>query len=163
MQSEQSDAGAAIREGRAEDAASVATILRDTGWFEPLNTEPPEATTARVSASLMAALANDQNTLLLAEDAAGHALGYIFVHWLPNALLGSEGYISELFVLGSARGRGVGTALLGEVKRRAVERGCTRLMLFNRKMRESYQRGFYHKQGWVERDDAAMLMYYLNA
>jgi GNAT superfamily N-acetyltransferase len=85
------------------------------------------------------------------------------VHWLPNALLGSEGYVSELFVLGAARGQGIGTTLLGEVERRAIARGCARLMLFNRTIRESYQRGFYHKQGWVERDDAAMLMYYLDA
>jgi GNAT superfamily N-acetyltransferase len=162
MQGDHDEASVTIRIGRVEDAASVATILRDTGWFEPLDAEPMETTTARVAASLTAALANDQNMLLLAENAAGQALGYTFAHWLPNALLGSEGYISELFVLGTVRGQGIGTALLGEVKRRAIARGCSRLMLFNRKMRESYQRGFYHKLGWVERDDAAMLMYYLD-
>jgi GNAT superfamily N-acetyltransferase len=151
-----------IRDGRPEDAASAAVILRDTGWFEHLNAESAEETTARVSAALTSALASDQNALLIAEDAGGVIVGYLFAHWLPNALLGSEAYISELFVLSSARGQGVGTALLDEVKQRAVQRGCSRLMLFNRKMRESYQRRFYHKQGWVERDDAAMLMYYLD-
>lgn len=44
----------------------------------------------------------------------------------------------------------------------SAERGCERLMLFNRKMRESYQRCFYQGRGWVERDDTALLMYYLN-
>jgi hypothetical protein len=27
---------------------------------------------------------------------------------------------------------------------------------------ESYQRGFYPKHGWIERDDAALFMYYFD-
>jgi GNAT superfamily N-acetyltransferase len=152
-----------IRDGRLEDAASVAAILRDTGWFEHLNNETAADTAARVTAVLGAALANDQNALLVAEDGNERVVGYLFAHWLPNALSGSEAYISELFVFSSARGQGVGTALLDTVKQRAIQRGCSRLMLFNRKERESYRRRFYHNQGWVERDDTAMLMYYLEA
>ena len=62
-----------------------------------------------------------------------------------------------------ARGNGAGTALLEAAKRLGTERGCLRLTLFNRKERESYQRGFYPKHGWVERDDAALFMYFLHA
>jgi hypothetical protein len=36
-------------------------------------------------------------------------------------------------------------------------------MLRDRAIRESYQRGCYYKRGWVERDDAAMLMYSLDS
>lgn len=151
-----------IRDGLREDAASIAAILRDTGWFEHLNSEPAADTTARVTAALTTALANDQNALLVANDASGRVVGYLFAHWLPNALLGSEAYISELFVLSPARGQGVGTALLAAITQRARQRGCSRLMLFNRKERESYRRRFYHNQGWIERDDTAMLMYYLD-
>ena len=83
-------------------------------------------------------------------------VGYAAVHWLPYLLLaGPEGYVSELFVRDSEQGKGVGTKLLEVVKREAEERGCSRLMLLNMRYRESYQRGFYKKLGWQEREDAA--------
>ena len=31
-----------------------------------------------------------------------------------------------------------------------------------RRERESFQRGFYPKHGWIERDDTALFMYYLD-
>ena len=58
-------------------------------------------------------------------------------------------------------GRGVGTALVDAVTCLGIKIGCLRLTLFNRKERESYRRGFYPKQGWVERDAAALFMCYL--
>jgi GNAT superfamily N-acetyltransferase len=67
----------------------------------------------------------------------------------------SEGYVSELFVAESARGAGLGTKLLEAVKDLAIGRGCSRLMLVNRKTRESYKRGFYRKLGWEERQEFA--------
>jgi GNAT superfamily N-acetyltransferase len=158
----QSHPAISIRDGQREDAASIAAILRDTGWFEHLNSETVADTAARVTAALGAALANDQNALLIAADADGRVVGYLFAHWLPNALLGCDAYISELFVLSSTRGQGVGSALLAAITERARQRSCSRLMLFNRKERESYRRRFYHNHGWIERDDAAMLMYYLD-
>ena len=98
----------------------------------------------------------------MAEGEAGVVVGYLFVHWLPNLIFGGEGYVSELFVLPDARGHGYGTALLDEARRRGVARGYQRLSLFNRRERESYQRGFYPRHGWVERSDAALFMYYLD-
>ena len=70
-------------------------------------------------------------------------------------LKGPEGYVSELFIAGSERGKGVGSKLLEAVKEEATKRGCARLMLLNLKNRESYQRGFYKKQGWIEREEVA--------
>jgi GNAT superfamily N-acetyltransferase len=69
--------------------------------------------------------------------------------------LGPEGYISELFILESGRGKGVGHALLESVKTLAKERGCARLHLINGSNRESYQRRFYEKLGWKERPEIA--------
>jgi hypothetical protein len=36
-------------------------------------------------------------------------------------------------------------------------------MLLNHKERESYQREFYRKQGWIERETVANFIYPLNA
>ncbi len=42
------------------------------------------------------------------------------------------------------------------IQAEAQKRGCSRLMLFNLRKRESYQRHFYPKHGWEERADAAV-------
>jgi GNAT superfamily N-acetyltransferase len=76
-------------------------------------------------------------------------------------LAGPEGYVSDLFVTESTRGAGIGTGLLAAVEDMAVSRGCSRLMLVNRKTRESYQRGFYRKLGWEEREEFANFVRHL--
>ena len=63
-------------------------------------------------------------------------------------MAGPEGYVSELFVAASARGQGVGTQLLEVAKTEAVEHGCSRLLVLNRRNRHSYERDFYQKRGW---------------
>lgn len=68
-------------------------------------------------------------------------------------LAGHEGYISDLFVRESDRGKGIGRMLVEAVKEQATERGCTRLSVVNGRNRESYRRGFYQKLGWRERDE----------
>jgi len=82
------------------------------------------------------------------------------VHWLSYLFLpGPEGYVSELFLRPSARGQGLGASLLETVKAEAQERGAYRLSLLNNKSRESYERGFYTKQGWEERPLMANFIY----
>lgn len=98
----------------------------------------------------------DGHSVYVGENSAGVVVGYLAVHWLPSLFLtGPEGYVSEIFVGASARGQGVGTALLQAVQDEAAERGCSRLSVLNRRNRESYKRGFYAKCGWKERPDAA--------
>jgi GNAT superfamily N-acetyltransferase len=81
---------------------------------------------------------------------------------LPYLILaGPEGYVSELFVSDSARGIGIGTQLLKAVEAMAISRGCSRLMLLNRKTRESYERGFYRRLGWEEREEFANFVLHL--
>lgn len=152
-----------IRDAQPVDASGIDGVLRSLGWFEHLDEVAPAETQARIAREIAGRCPPDgENTLLVAEDAAGAVVGYLFVHWLPNLIFGDEGYISELFVLPGVRGQGIGSALLDAVKRLGVARGCVRLTLFNHRERESYQRGFYTKYGWVERDDTALFMYYLD-
>ena len=157
------DSGIPIRDAGRADAPAIDEILRSLGWFEHLDEMPTATTQARIVQVISEKCVPDgDHTLLVAEGEAGHVVGYLFVHWLPNLIFGGEGYVSELFVLPDARGHGYGTALLEEAQRRGIARGYQRLSLFNRRERESYQRGFYPRHGWVERSDAALFMYYLN-
>ncbi|HEU4784409.1 MAG TPA: GNAT family N-acetyltransferase [Ktedonobacterales bacterium] len=152
-----------IRNALSEDAPAIDAVLRALGWFTHLDDIPSSDTQAGIARVIAEKCSQDgDNTLLVAEYDAGGVVGYLFVHWLPNLIFGGEGYVSELFILPEARGQGIGGALLEEVKRRGIARGYQRLTLFNRRERESFQRGFYPKHGWVERDDAALFMYYFD-
>lgn len=151
-----------IRDALSEDAPAIDAVLRALGWFTHLDDIPSNETQARIARVIAEkGSPGGDNTLLVAESGVG-VVGYVSVHWLPNLIFGGEGYVSELFILPEARGQGIGGALLEEAKRRGIARGYQRLTLFNRRERESYQRGFYPKHGWVERDDAALFMYYLD-
>lgn len=148
-----------IRLAEERDAAQVAELLRAIGWFQHIEAEPTEATAARVLRHLTQCLADDSHTIYVAV-AGGEIVGYAAAHWLPCLFLpGPEGFISELFVREEARGAGVGKALLASVIREAQERGCCRLQLVNHKSRDSYRRAFYAKNGWEERDEAALFVY----
>jgi GNAT superfamily N-acetyltransferase len=145
-----------IRPARAEDAAGIAETLRGLGLFRHLEDEPVAETVTRVAGQLALCAANGDHTVLVAEDEDGQILGYLAAHWFPNMLKGGDGYISELFIREAARGKGLGGRFLAAIEAEGKRRGCTRLMLFNRKERESYQRGFYQNHGWEERDDTAL-------
>jgi GNAT superfamily N-acetyltransferase len=72
-----------------------------------------------------------------------------------------EGYVSELFVAESERGKGIGSQLLEVAKDEAKRRGCSRLSLLSIKHRESYKLGFYKKRGWTERKEASNFVLFL--
>ena len=151
-----------VRSATLADAPAVTALLRGLGWFALMNEESPAETERRLAEHLRLCLSDESHTVLVTESAEGAVLGYVAVHWLPYLILaGPEGYVSELFVAESARGAGLGTKLLEVVRDMAVSRGCSRLMLVNRKTRESYQRGFYRKLGWEEREEFANFVLHL--
>jgi GNAT superfamily N-acetyltransferase len=153
-----------IREARQEDAVLIATILRAQGLFGHINNEALEVTEQRVRQQLeLASGETSCNTILVAERTNRGVVGYVAVHWFPNLMRGLDGYVSELFVHPDDHGNGSGSCLLNAVQDYAVKRGCVRLMLMNRRIRESYQRGFYRKQGWEELPDGAMFVRTLTA
>lgn len=144
-----------IREAKQEDSLAIARILHALGWFEQFKNKPLEQVQVGVAEGIARCREEGTHTMLVAEGEQGVA-GYISVHWFPNlALQGYDGYISELFVHPAQSGRGIGSALLDAIEADARQRGCTRLLLMNRRIRESYQRGFYTKRGWHESEDGA--------
>jgi GNAT superfamily N-acetyltransferase len=149
-----------IRTAKFTDCPSLAELLREVGWFEFIKNKTPEEASDHVAAHLADCLADESHSVYVGVDEEGDVAGYINVHWLSYLFLpGPEGYISELFLRPSARGKGLGAELLETVKAEAHERGASRLSLLNNRSRESYERGFYQKHGWEERQLMANFIY----
>ncbi len=145
-----------IRRAITSDADRITDLLIGLKHFRRLEGKPREAVLKQVTAHLDLCLADDSHGVYVAEDDQGEIVAYAAVHWLPYLFLpGPEGYVSELFVDGAARGQGIGARLLEIIAEEARVRGCSRLSLINMRDRESYQRGFYARHGWEERPDAA--------
>ncbi|MEW6186510.1 MAG: GNAT family N-acetyltransferase [Thermodesulfobacteriota bacterium] len=150
------------RTAEVTDAPAVAELLRALELFPHIHAQQPEVVVRQVTRNLELCKDDDSHSVYLAQDQRGKLVGYCAVHWLPYLMFsGPEGYISELFLLDSARGLGIGGLLLETIKEEARNRGCSRLMLLNLRDRESYQRGFYKKQGWEERPEAANFIFHL--
>ncbi|MDR3576979.1 MAG: GNAT family N-acetyltransferase [Anaerolineaceae bacterium] len=145
-----------VRKAGPDDVTALTEVIRSVEYFTHLIDVPFKDARATVARALQRDLTcNNDHLVLLAEDAEGRILGYCAVHWLPYLFFdGLEGYVSELFIHESARGRGVGAQLLEAVKAEARQRGCMRLSLLNGRQRDSYRREFYKKKGWRERDMA---------
>jgi len=148
-----------VREACMEDSSAIAVILHALGWSEQLKREEPEQMQVDIAARIEQCMRERTHTILVAERWQAErrqVIGYISVHWFPNMLmLGYDGYVSELFIHPDETGLGAGSRLLEAVQASAAERGCTRLLLMNRRIRESYRRHFYAKHGWEELPDAA--------
>jgi ribosomal protein S18 acetylase RimI-like enzyme len=148
-----------VRRAQHEDVAIITDIIRKLGWFPHVENESPSATEMRVLLHLELADADDSHTVLVATDEEEGVAGYISVHWLPYLMLaGPEGYVSELFVREDSRGKGVGTILMNDVKELAIAKGCSRLMLLNRRDSTSSESEFYEHLGFEERPEIANLI-----
>ena len=113
-----------IRKARPRDLPVIARLIRELARFERLEQEV--TMTEDLLRRHLFGRRRYAETLLAAE--AGEAIG--FALFFPNfsTFLGRPGlYLEDLFVQPEHRGRGVGLALLKELGRIAVERGCGRL------------------------------------
>jgi GNAT superfamily N-acetyltransferase len=144
-----------IRDANLQDSRAIAHILQEVGWFDQFKTVSLEQAQARIAERIARCTQEGTNTIFVAERGL-EVVGYVSAHWYPHLALGYDGYVSELFVLPAETGHGIGSRLLASVDAEAHKRGCTRLVLMNRRIRESYQRGFYSKHGWHELSDAAL-------
>ena len=140
-----------IRTYASTDSEAIVNLIAKYRAEDPARSVDRTA----IAAALHVFAASAQGRILVA-DIAGEVVGYVAVHWVPFPMIqGCEAYISDLLVSQSVRGAGIGGILLETVECEARERGCSRLMLNNRKTAPSFVQGFYPKHGFREREEFA--------
>ena len=113
-----------IRAGTRRDVPTILALIRGLAAYERLGHEV-EATLARIRQHGFGRRRYFETLLCFdGTQAAGFAL-YFFTYstFLARPTL----YLEDLFVVGDARGRGAGKALLSALARIAVRRGCGRM------------------------------------
>ncbi len=112
-----------IRPARPEDVSTIAAFIRELAEYERLSDE-----VVLKEEDLREHLFGTRRyaEVLIAEE-NGAAVGFaLFLHNYSTFLARPGIYLEDLFVRPTHRGKGHGKALLQEVARIAVERGCGR-------------------------------------
>jgi GNAT superfamily N-acetyltransferase len=113
-----------IRPAERADVPVIAELIRGLARFEKLEDEVT-MTEDRLAAGLFGQ--HRYAETLIAEQ-GGEPVGFaLFFHSFSTFLAQPGIYLEDLFVLPDHRGGGIGRALLRELARLAVERGCGRL------------------------------------
>ena len=153
---EPDDQPVTLREARRSDLAAIVAMLAD----DPLgrareNPGPPldpryEAAYARMEA--------DPNQILLAAETEGRLIGCLQISVIPGlSRLGLlRGQIESVRVARSARGLGVGRALLLRAIEECRSRGCGLVQLTSDKSRPDAIR-FYRELGFVDSHEGLKL------
>ncbi len=101
---------------------------------------------------LTARLSRDESVVLLADGSSGDAEGFVQLYPSFSSVRAAPIYVlNDLFVVPSARRRGVGTLLLKAAAEFARASGAVRMKLSTAMTNSSAQR-LYEKLGW-ERDE----------
>jgi len=144
-----------LRHAKLKDTESIEKILRELEWFDYITKKSTDNTISKIEDHLRLCQKDSCHNIFVAEKGS-EVLGYIAIQWLFYAILpGPEGYISELFVSEKERGHGIGSLLIDEVIKQAKRKDCSRLMLANNRNRLSYEKEFYKKNGFIEREHMA--------
>lgn len=138
---------AEIRPATAEDAPALLPLVEQYWLFEDI----ADFDGARIRQALARALADPRLTSAWIARVRGDAVGYLLaVYVFSLEHLGLTAEIDEFFVLPSARGRGLGEALLRAAETEFARRGCTNVSLQLGRGNER-ARVFYRAQGYGER------------
>lgn len=98
---------------------------------------------------------SDTGLLLLARDETGAAIGFANLYWTFESVAATEhALMNDLFVVDTARGDGVGNALIEAAKAAAKERGLPTFSwvtaLDNRTAQRLYERTGADRSAWFE-------------
>lgn len=123
-----------FREGRPDDIPVLLRRVAETAWNDlpawarALYTPDEVARQVYETAELL--LRGRENVLIVAESPEGENIGHIWLGEVRDTYTGARrGYIYDLFVAPTWRGKGLGRALLSEAERRCRERGLKELGL----------------------------------
>ena len=137
----------AIRRAGPDDLDSASRLF--TGYLRFYERDTPEGE-ARVF--IAERLARQDSVFYLAE-LGGEALGFTQLYPAFASLsLAPSWILNDLYVDPSARGRGVGEALMAAARELALSNGAAELMLQTARTNATAQR-LYEKLGWVRDDE----------
>jgi GNAT superfamily N-acetyltransferase len=118
------DSAYIIRMARAEDAGTIAALVRELAAYEKLE-QYAQATADDFRRHLFGERPAAEAALAVLE---GQAVGYALWFSTFSTFRGQPGiYLEDLFVKPECRARGIGKALLAAVAARALELGCGRV------------------------------------
>jgi len=138
-----------FRPGTVEDVPLILHFIRGLAEYERLSHEV-EATEDRLRQTLFE---GRQGAEVIFAEVEGVAVGFaLFFHNYSTFLAKPGLYLEDLFVLPEHRGIGVGKALLKELARIAVERGCGRFEWWVLDWNEPAIE-FYKRHGAVAQDE----------
>lgn len=132
-------AGVAIRGMRESDVEAVHRLAVQLGY-----PAEPAFTLARIRD----VLASDVADAFVAEDDEGRVLGWAHVFAAPFLESGPNAELGGLVVDESARGRGIGAALVARTEAWARERGIRKICLRSNVIRTEAH-GFYQRLGFA--------------
>jgi GNAT superfamily N-acetyltransferase len=113
-----------IRSAQPDDVGLIIGFIRELAEYEKLS-DQVVADPAQMREHLFGARPFAE---VLIGEVDGAAAGFALFFHNYSTFLGKPGiYLEDLYVRSSARGTGLGTALLGKLASLAVERGCGRL------------------------------------
>ena len=112
-----------IRPARPEDVPTIAAFIRELAEYERLSQE----VTLKEEHLKEHLFGKHRYAEVLIAEEDGAAVGFaLFMHNYSTFLARPGIYLEDLFVRPAHRGKGYGKALLQELARIAVERGCGR-------------------------------------
>ncbi len=112
-----------FREAREEDCALILRFIRALAVYEKM-----EDQVVATEALLREWLFEKKKAEVLFACLEGKEVGFALFFHNFSTFLGRAGiYLEDLYVLPEHRGRGIGKAILRELARTAVRRGCGRL------------------------------------
>ena len=139
--------GISLRRARPGDAPGVRALVEQLGY----------APDARAFSETFTQVVRHPEAAVIVLAEGVRVVGYLAISHRPQIrLAGRAAVIDELAVDADHRGRGLGSALLEHALELARGLGCVRIEVSTRRSRDSYERGFYARHGFVEVDSAML-------
>lgn len=142
-----------IQRATAEDVPALIPLVAEYWRFEAIADFEPRRVAVQIE-RILSEPGLGSGWIAFAEDVPVGYLIAVYVFSLEH--LGITAEIDELFVLPSARGKGVGTGLLKTAESEFLHSGCTNVSLQLSRNNDA-ARAFYHRLGYAERSAYELL------